>query len=163
MLLYDRVLIFSDFNIHVCCSSSSFTSDFIKLLDSFDLTQYVKQPTHDKGHTLDLVLSYGLCVEDVKLIDFAISDHNAVLFQIPLVLSDSKPSTLICSRPLNSLSVSRFCQAFTASNSPINASQQSDFSVEELVSVFNSSCRDILDFVAPVRVRKLKPSLPWLN
>ncbi len=62
-----------------------------------------------------------------------------------------------------SFSVSLFCQAFTASNSPINASQQSNFSVEELVHVFNSSCIDILDFVAPVRVRKLKPSLPWLN
>ncbi len=118
--------IFGDFNIHVCCSSSWFTSDFIKLLDSFDLTQYMKQPTHDKGHTLDLVLSYGLCVEDVKFIDLAISDHNAVLFQITLVLSDSKPSTLICSRPLNSLPVSRFYQAFPTSNSPINASQQSD-------------------------------------
>ncbi len=98
------VLIFGDFNIHVCCSSS-FTSDFIKLLDSFDLTQYVKQPTHDKGTHLTSC-SYVLCMEDVKLIDFAISDHNAVLFQIPLVLSDSKPSTLICSRPLNSLSFS---------------------------------------------------------
>ncbi len=82
----ERVLILGDFIIHVCCFSSSFTSDFIKLLDSFDLTQYVKQPTLDKGHTLDLVLSYGLCMEDVKLVDFAISDHNSVLFQIPLVL-----------------------------------------------------------------------------
>ncbi len=51
------VLIFGDFNICVCCSFSSFT-DFIKLLESFDLTQYVKQPTHGNGHTLDLMHSY---------------------------------------------------------------------------------------------------------
>lgn len=42
MLHYDSVLILGDFNIHVCCPSSMFTSDFIKLLDSFNLTQYVK-------------------------------------------------------------------------------------------------------------------------
>lgn len=103
MLQYDRALILGDFNINVCClSSSSFTLDFIKLLDSFDLTQYVKQPTHDKGHMLDLVLSHhGCCVDDIN-------DHNAVLFQVPLFSLDSKPSTLIRSCPLNSLSVPCF-------------------------------------------------------
>lgn len=54
MLQYDRVPILGDFNIHICRPSSSlFTSDFMKLLDSFSLTQYVKQPSNDKGHTLD--------------------------------------------------------------------------------------------------------------
>ncbi len=47
----ERVLILGDFIFRVCCFSSSFTSDFIKLLDSLDLTQYVKLPTLDKGHT----------------------------------------------------------------------------------------------------------------
>lgn len=95
ILKYDRVLILCDISIHVCCPSSSLASDFIKLLESFSLIQYVNQPSHDKGHTLDLVLSYGFCVDDVNLVDSAVSDHNAVLFQVPLLSPDLKPTTLI--------------------------------------------------------------------
>ncbi len=47
------VLILGDSNIHVCCPSSLFTSDFIKLLDYFNLTQYVK---HDQS-ILELFLT----------------------------------------------------------------------------------------------------------
>lgn len=102
---------------HISISSSClFTSDFFKLLDYFTLTQYVKQPSHDKGHTLDLVLSHGFCVDDVNLVYFAMSDHNAVCFQVPLLSPDPKPPTLIRPRPLNSLYFSCFCQAFTASH-----------------------------------------------
>ena len=30
---------------------------FLDILDSFDLVQHIHQPTHKKGHTLDLFLS----------------------------------------------------------------------------------------------------------
>ena len=99
MLQYDRVLILGGFNVHVCCpSSSSFSSDIMKLLNSFSLTQNVKQPSYDKGHTLDLVLANGFCVDEVNLVDFAVSDHKAVL------------KTL-----WNSLSIPCFCQACMSS------------------------------------------------
>lgn len=32
--------------------------DFIDLLNSMDLNQHVTQPTHNGGHTLDLVISH---------------------------------------------------------------------------------------------------------
>ncbi|KAK0140059.1 putative RNA-directed DNA polymerase from transposon X-element [Merluccius polli] len=76
---------------------------------SYNLTQHVKLPSHDKGHTLDLVLSHG---------------HNTVLFQVSLLSADPKPTALIRSRPLNSLSVPRFCQAYIASNIFFNTSEQ---------------------------------------
>ena len=99
--MLQRVIILGDFNIHVCCPSYSlFASDFIKLLDSFDLTQHVKLPSHDKGHTLDIVLSHGFCVDDVNLDDFAVTDPNAVLFQVPSLSAEPKSTTLIHSRPL---------------------------------------------------------------
>ena len=69
--------------------ASLFTSDFMKLLDSSSLTQYVKQPIHDKLHTLDHVLAHGLCVDEVNLVD-----HKAVLFQVPLLSPDPKPPTV---------------------------------------------------------------------
>lgn len=67
VLRYDRILIVGDFNIHLCCKDDSLVKDFLTLINSFNLTQWVSDPTHTKGHTLDLVLSNGLviCITDI--------------------------------------------------------------------------------------------------
>ena len=59
---YDNLLISGDFNIHVCCESRPLVKDYFNLLSSINLVQSVRGLTHEKGHTLDLVLSYGLSV-----------------------------------------------------------------------------------------------------
>lgn len=74
-LNYDWVLIYGDFNIHICCKDDLLAKDFLALTDSFNLTQWVSELTHLKGHSLDLVFSYGLDI-CIKSIDSAgISDH----------------------------------------------------------------------------------------
>lgn len=95
---------------HVCCPFLPFSADFINLLDCFSLNQHVKKPTHGKGHILDLVLTSGLCVGNVNMADFALSDHKAVLFEVPLVSPDPLPTALTRSRPLNSHHVLQFFQ-----------------------------------------------------
>ncbi len=59
-LKFDKFLIVGDFNIHVCCPADPLVKDFLNIIDSFNLEQSVKVPTHEHGHTLDLVLSYGI-------------------------------------------------------------------------------------------------------
>lgn len=59
------VLIIGDFNMHVCCPDKPLVKDFLSLIDSFSLVQSVPGPTHEHGHTLDLVLSYGLPVTNL--------------------------------------------------------------------------------------------------
>ena len=54
MSKFDRVLILGDFNIHVCCPTQGFITDFLDVLDYFNLTQAVNEPTHSKGHLLTL-------------------------------------------------------------------------------------------------------------
>ncbi len=70
-LIYDRFFYFimGDFNIHVCCESKLLVKEFLSLIDSFNLTQSVTGPTHEKGHILDLVLSYGLCITINEICD----------------------------------------------------------------------------------------------
>lgn len=60
---------------HVCCSSNALAKDFLDMIDSFNLTQHVYGSTHVHGHTLDLILTYELAIEIVKIHDLAISDH----------------------------------------------------------------------------------------
>lgn len=84
-----------DFNIHVCCVSKPLVKDFLNILDSFNLTQSVNSPTHNKGHVLDLVLSYGLNLSITDISDACISDHMPVLFTVSLPCSQSK-TDLLC-------------------------------------------------------------------
>lgn len=91
MLHDDRILILGDFNIHFCWLISSLrTSDFVKLLESFNLSQFVKQPSHDKGHTLDLVLSM---VSVWMRWNWFILPYLTMqrFWQVPLLSSDPNP------------------------------------------------------------------------
>ena len=76
--------IFGDINIHVDVSGGD-GYKFMTFLDSCDLKQFVNQPTHLLGHTLDLILSPidQDTIIDVKIGDF-VSDHALVKCSIIL-------------------------------------------------------------------------------
>ena len=52
----EELLIVGDFNIHVD-SSNNESKGFLDILNANGLTQHVISPTHQKGHTLDLVIT----------------------------------------------------------------------------------------------------------
>ena len=77
---FDKSLtVLGDFNIHVNRSSNT-VSEFVNILDLFDLKQYVTGSTHNLGNTLDLVIS-NLKVKNVIISDPAISDHHLINFE----------------------------------------------------------------------------------
>lgn len=64
------VLILGDFSMHICCPSmSGFIADFINCFELFNLKQSFKHPAHDKKHMLDLVLCYGVSLNNTELLD----------------------------------------------------------------------------------------------
>ena len=54
-------IITGDFNIHLDNPTDHLTSQFLSLLSSFNLTQHVNFPTHNKNHILDLVITSSDC------------------------------------------------------------------------------------------------------
>lgn len=56
--------------------------EFLDLLDCMDFNQHVNEPTHNLGHTLNLVISYGLNINVSSVVDLALSDHHCVFFNI---------------------------------------------------------------------------------
>ena len=103
------VLILGDFSMHIRCPSmSGFTADFINWFESFNLEQSVKHPAHDKGHVLDLVLSYGVSLNNTELLDSDVSDYKAVVFHTLLLPPALRPSTCIHSQSFNSESARRY-------------------------------------------------------
>ena len=94
--------------------SSSFSSfevtlfeveDFLSLIDSFNLIHCVSGPTHEHGHTLDLVLSYGLSVSDLEIRSNAISDHLPILFEVAFTCADVKSGAPVQSCRILTLSL----------------------------------------------------------
>jgi exonuclease III len=62
-----RLILQGDFNIHMDDTNDPNTSKFLDLLDSFNLRQHIKQPTQDKGHIIDLVITRAddICVHSL--------------------------------------------------------------------------------------------------
>lgn len=44
-LQYERILIVGDFNIHICCNDKPLVKDFLNIIESFNLTQFVTGST----------------------------------------------------------------------------------------------------------------------
>ncbi len=49
-----------DFNIHFIKAFDLLSRAFVALIDTFGFTQFVHEPTHCSGNTLDLILSGGI-------------------------------------------------------------------------------------------------------
>ncbi len=79
---YDKLLVLSDFNVHVCCMNNHLAKEFTHLLNAFDFSIGVNAPTHKGGHILDLVLLHGLSVTDIEVCENGFSDHKTVIFTV---------------------------------------------------------------------------------
>ena len=110
LTLKTNLLIAGDFNFKMDKALDYPASCLKSMLDSLDLCQHVKGVTHEKGHTLDLLISRkmddivvpkSVCVSDL------ISDHSA--FSCYLHLSVPKPiCKIICYRKLKNIDLVAF-------------------------------------------------------
>ncbi len=69
-------------NIHIDNAEIKTTKEIITVLNTFDLIQHVHGPTHNRGHTLDLLISRGLNISSIVIKDVALSDHFCIFFDI---------------------------------------------------------------------------------
>lgn len=160
---YDRVLIIGDFNIHICCPDEPISRNFLNVIDSFNFVQSVSGPTHELGHTLDLVLSHGLCVSNMDICDAAFSDHMPILFDIPSQCPVRLRPPPQRRRMFNSSSPALFSSTF-ADFCEGNSKASTCLNTEELATSFHSVCLQTLDMIAPMKSRHVKPvPEPWLN
>lgn len=155
----NRVIIVGDFNIHVDDDACNIASEFLSIMESFNFTQHVTCPTHNKGYTLDLVLSHGLNTSNICIEDVFVSDHKCILFdlaynEVPLPVTRSS-----CSHMVNQLAVENFSADFDSSS--VFISDDIDVSVQS----FNEHCTLLLDRVAPLKTRLISAvnTSPWIN
>ncbi len=166
VLAADKVLIVGDFNIHVDNEKDALGSAFIDILNSIGVRQHVSGPTHCRNHTLDLILSHGIDVSGVEILQQSddISDHYLVLCKLHIAKTVNSTPCYKYGRTITSSTKDCF-----VSNLPdlsqflsiSNSSEQLDDVTETMDSLFSST----LDTVAPLRLRKIKEKspTPWYN
>ena len=136
-------------------TNDSDACEFLDLLASLGLKQHVIGPTHEGGHTLDLVITrqYDQVIKSAPMIDRFISDHAAVLCQLDSV----KPCTAvkeISYRQLKSIDMDALRADLTTSELCTNVFTDLDM----MVSCYNSTLSSLLDKSVANRKR-----VPWFN
>ena len=152
ILTPEPLIITGDFNIHVNKVNDSDACEFLDLLPSLGLKQHVIGPTHEGGHTLDLVITrqYDQVIKSAPLIDRFISDHAAVLCQLHSV----KPCTAtneISYRQLKSIDMDALRADLIASELCTSVFTDLDM----MVSYYNSTMSSLLDKYAPLRTKSV--------
>jgi hypothetical protein len=56
--------------------------EFPNLLESFNFVLHATGPTHNKDHSLNLMLSYGMNIDNLESIDVRVSDHLTIVFKM---------------------------------------------------------------------------------
>ena len=146
-----------DLNIHVNDTNEPNACEFLDLLVSMGLKQYVKGLTHEGGHTLDLVITreYDDVIKSVPVIDRFVSDHAAVLCP----LNSVKPPAVVKEikyRQLKAIDM----DALRADLRDSDLCTKEFTDVDEMASCYNSALQAILDKHAPLKTKK---HVPWFN
>jgi len=151
-------MITGDFNIHLDSPTDHLTSQFLSLLSSFNLTQRVNFPTHNKHHILNLVITPS----DYSLAPSLSSSHcsPSVFTRLSINPSPLPPSTLHSFRQLHSIDISSFLTDLKSSRLITLILK----SVGSFLIAYNTALSFLLDKHTPVitkLTRRQSPLNPW--
>ena len=112
-----KIVITGDFNFHCDQPTDPSVSSFLELLDAFGLKQHIAFPTHDSGHTLDLVITRATSsfVTSSCSIFTPISDHLLVLSNFSIPVKSRPTRTTKTTRPINKIDTKQFSNDVFAS------------------------------------------------
>ena len=160
MIHPSKLMIAGDFNFHVNNPIDHDAGRFLELINSVNLLQHVSLPTHQSGHTLDLLLTRATeCfVLDPDVQSYLPSDHGAVLCSLDI----RKPKQLkvhVKYRKINNIDLDAFRGDILHSELFKSTPEETD----ELVQLYDSVLRNLLDKHAPLMMRSFfpRPHSPW--
>jgi hypothetical protein len=158
-----ELLLQGDFNFHMDDVNDSDAAAFADMLQSFGLTQHVREVTHEKGHTLDLTITRtdASLLLSTRVRDLCISDHFPVFVNvdIPKIPNPVREVVYRRTRSIDPETLERLIAASPLSAPPGN------WSLTELVDSYGAELESILDQVAPVCIKKipLRTNAAWYN
>ena len=158
-------IIIGDFNIHIDKSTDSTASSLLDTAEHFGFRQHIDYPTHNAGHTLDLVFS-RVCentVQSTSAHDLGIADHVLVLCELSVRKLPPARKT-IAYRKHKAINIDNFQRDLRSSSLCNN-----DFSVTAspvlLINQYNNELSNIINQHAPIVTVTVsdRPRPPWFN
>ncbi len=166
VLAADKVLIVGDVNIHVDNNKDVLGSAFTDILNSIGVRQHVSGLTDCQNHTLDVILSHGIHVIGVEILQQSddISDQYLVLCKLHIAKAVNSTLCYKYGRTITSTTKDCFVNNLPDTSQFLSTSNSAEklYHVTETMDSFFSST---LDTVAPLRLRKIKENCltPWYN
>ena len=159
-----KLIICGDFNIHVDNAEGREAEFFLDTSASFGLKNHIFTPTHVAGHTLDLVItrdSDEIVLTNIDTSNF-LSDHCIIRFNIEFPRPVC-PLKYLKYRKIGDIDITKFSQDI--SQSRIALLNNDDLSLDEMVDVYDSTLRLLLDRHAPVKTKLIKSAkdAPWYS
>ena len=156
------IVLVGDFNIHIDSTENLMAKSFMELLDTFDMSQHVSGPTHEKGHTLDLIVSRNndpLVISGVRVMD-KISDHFIVQFSVSYPAPQIEKKS-IAFRKIKDIEIDKLSNDLQQMDIFTNFDNITDLDV--LVDRYNTALHTVLDKHAPLIERNItsKAHAPW--
>jgi hypothetical protein len=158
----ENILLVGDLNVHMDNPNDSECRRLSKIVSSLGFQQMVTGPTHQGGHTLDVVLSRSdRLVTAIAVEDICMSDHFLVTIATDLSRPRALRTTMLC-RNLKSIDRLQFRDDLI--RSPLIENADID-SVESLVDTYNTVLTDILNRHAPEKEKVVpnRSQAPWIN
>ena len=156
-----ELVLMGDFNIAVNRPFDPDPSTFLDTLDSFNLVNKIKEPTHWLSNTLDLIIhnADSTIVPSTK-VGRLFSDHYMVFFRVSFQ-SLVKTSRTQAYRKYTNID-------HTAFSHDIKKELEGNLpgkTLQEKIQCYNNTLSSVLDTHAPVKHCKCsnKPKVPWFN
>jgi len=145
----EPLLILGDFNIHMDLPDDTDCRNMSDLLVSMGLKQHVLQPTHELGHTLDLIITRisDNIIAGRPYTGELFSDHFPVFSQ----LKPERPLVVVKHlqfRNIKSIDRDQVSEAICSSQLCLEPPDDLD----TLVNCYNGTLRSVLDIYAPVLI-----------
>lgn len=161
LLSCDEFILMGDINVNLCCQNSS-SSKFLDILDTYNLTQLVMEPTR-KNSLLDVIVvsNAELVASDVEHIDMhEISDHQLIYCDLNIPYNKPAPSYKTF-RDFKNFNIDLF-------QSDLSSIDWHEFysaeDIENKVTYLNSRILQLFDTHAPRLTRKVtKPKAEWFT
>ena len=162
VLVEEMLCITGDFNLHVDDPDDTYGCQFNNLLSSYGLINHVTFPTHQAGHTLDLVITRNNQELELGQIKpgYFLSDHCFVCADIVIPRPDVRNKKLSY-RKIKSIDKASFA-------SDLESICQDLLQIDDLNALavqYNCRLLSLLDKHAPVTSKTLPvhPKVPWFS
>ena len=153
-----------DVNIHLDVQTDSHTLTFNNILEGFKLHQLVNEPTHKRGHRLDVLITNNCdIVIDTQVIDVGVSDHYLVSCKVQYLPKKLPEFKVIKYRDTKSVDSSRFIEMLQAEFAQRKIFDETSFC--SAIDSYNGALKCTLDAVAPIKEKVIKavPRAPWFD